>query len=63
MVGERSKDLGSVLEKSLVEINHTEKTLKSGFILVRRKLSDGRGMLGERMETGAVEMVSQELSL
>ena len=31
-VGERSKDLGGVLEKSPVKINHTEKTLQSRFI-------------------------------
>ena len=31
-VGEMSKDLGSISEKSMVEINHTEKTLQSGFI-------------------------------
>ena len=62
-VGERSKDLGSVSEKYPVEINHTKKTLKSGFIRGRRELCDGGGMLGERTETGTGEMVSQELSL
>ena len=62
-VGERSKDLGSVSEKSPVEIYHTEKTLQSRFIRGRRKLCDGGGILGERAETGTGEMVSQELSL
>ena len=62
-VGKRSKDLGSVSEKSPVEINYTKKTLKSWFIRGSRELCDGRGMLGERMETGTGEMVSQELSL
>ena len=28
-VGERSKDSGGVLDKSPIEINHTEKTLQS----------------------------------
>ena len=32
-VGERRKDLGGILEKSPIEINHTEKTLQSRFIL------------------------------
>ena len=57
-VGERSKDLSSVSEKSPVEINHTKKMLKSGFIQGRRELHDGGGMLGERTETGIGEMVS-----
>ena len=62
-VGERSKDLGGISEKSPVKINHTEKTLQSRFIRVRRKLCFGGGMLGERAETGAGEMVAKELSL
>ena len=62
-IGERSKDLGSVLEKFPGEIHHTAKTLQSGFIRGRRKLCDGRGMLGERAETRTGEMVSKELSL
>ena len=37
-VGERSKDLGSVSEKSPVEIIHTEKALQSRFIRGRRKI-------------------------
>ena len=57
-VGERSKDLGGVSEKSLVEINHTEKTLQSRFIRGRRKLSDGGGMLGERAETVTGETIN-----
>ena len=40
-----------------------KKKKKSGFIRGRRELHDGRGMLGERAETGTGEMVSQELSL
>ena len=40
-VGERSKELGGVSEKFLIEINHTEKTLKSRFIHGRRKICDG----------------------
>ena len=55
--------MGGVLEKSLVEINHTEKTLQSRFIQGQRKIRDGGGVLGEGAETGAGEMVSQELSL
>ena len=55
--------MSSVAEKPLVEINHTEETLKSRFIRGLKKLSDGGGMLEERAETGAEEMVAQELSL
>ena len=62
-IGERSKDLRGVSEKSPVEINHTEKTLQSRFIRGRRKIGDGGGVLGEGAETGAGEMVSQEFSL
>ena len=62
-VGERSKDLGGVLEKTPIEINHTKKTLQSRFIRGQRKICDGGGMLGERAKTGTGEMVSQELSL
>ena len=53
----------SVAEKSQVEINHTKKSLKSGFILGRRNISNGRGMLQERAEAGAGEVMTQELSL
>ena len=62
-VGERSKDLSSIEEKSLVEINHTEKLLESRFIQGRRKISDGRGMLEERTEAGTGEGMTQEISL
>ena len=62
-IGERSKDLSSVVQKPVVKINHTEETLKSGFIWGLRKLSDGVGMLEERTETRPGEMVAQELSL
>ena len=61
--GERSKDLGSVSEKSPVEINHTQETLESRFIRGRRKLHDGIGMLGERTDPGTGEMMAQELGL
>ena len=36
--------------------------MKSGFIIGRRKFVDGGGMLEERVETRAGEMVFQELS-
>ena len=62
-VGERSKDLNSIAEKSLVEINHTKKLLKSGFNQGRRKISDGGGMLEERAEAGTSEAMTQELCL
>ena len=61
--GERSKDLGSVSEKSPVEINHNKEKLESRFIQGRRKLSDGGGMLGERTEPGTGEKMAQELGL
>ena len=51
----------SVSEKSLVEINHTKKTLQSRFIWGRRKICDGGGVLGKGVEAGAGETVSQEL--
>ena len=53
----------SVAEKPLVKINHTQETLKSRFNRGLRKLSDGEGMLEERGETRAGDMVAQELSL
>ena len=37
--------------------------METGFIRWRRKIPDGGGVLGERVETGVGEMVSQELSL
>ena len=45
--------MGSLAEKSLVEINQTESP----------GLSYSEGMLGERTQTGTGEMVSKELSL
>ena len=52
-----------VTEKSLVEINHPEESLKSRFICRRRKILNGRGMLGKRMEAGTCEAMAQELGL
>ena len=37
--------------------------MKSRFIQGWRKISDGRGMLQERAETGPGEVMTQELSL
>ena len=37
--------------------------MKSRFIRRGKNLSDGRGVLGERVETGAGEMMSNELGL
>ena len=51
----------SVSEKSPVEINHIQKTLQSRFIRGRRKIRDGKGVLGKGVEAGAGETVSQEL--
>ena len=58
-----SYDLGSVSEKSLVEVYHPEETLKSRFIRGRRKILNGRGVLWERMEARAGEAMTQELSI
>ena len=53
--------MSSVAEKSPVEINHTEKPLKSGFIRGGRKISVGRGMLKESAEARTGETMTQEL--
>ena len=46
-----------------VKINHTEESLKSRFILGRRKITDGGGVLGQGVKAGTGESVSQELGL
>ena len=61
-IGERSLDSGGVSEQSLVEVYHPEETLKSRFIR-RREISNGRGVLWERMEAGTGEVMAQGLSL
>ena len=45
-IGERSKDLGGVLEKSPVKNNHTEKTLQSRFISRVNYLRSGPSFSG-----------------
>ena len=60
-IAERSKDLSSVAEKSLVEIIHTKKLLKFGFIQGWRKISNDEGMLEERAEARTGEVMTQEL--
>ena len=47
----------------MVKINHSEESLKSRFICRRRKISDGGGVLGQRMQASTGESVSKELSL
>ena len=47
----------------MVKINHIKESLKSWFIRGRRKISDGRGVLGQRMKAGTGESVSKELCL
>ena len=62
-IGERSLDSGGVSEQSLVEVYHPEEILKSRFIRRRREISNGRGVLWERMEAGTGEVMAQGLSL
>ena len=62
-IGERSLDLSCVEEKSSAETNHPKKSLKSRFICRQRKLFNGGGMLGKRMETRTGEAMAQELGL
>ena len=47
----------------MVKINHTEESLKSRHIRGRRKILDGRGVLGQRVKAGTGESVSKELGL
>ena len=47
----------------MVKINHTKESLKSRFIRGRRKILDGRGVHGQRMQAGTGEFVSKELGL
>ena len=51
------------MEKTVVEVNHTKESQKSRFIFRRRKISNGGGVLGKRMEAGTGEVVAEELSL
>ena len=51
------------MEKTRVKINHTEESLKSRFICGWRKISDGGGVLGQRMKASTEESVSKELGL
>ena len=44
-------------------MNHTEESLKSRFFRGRRKITDGRGVLGQGVKAGTGESVSQELGL
>ena len=44
-----------------VKINHTKESLKSRFIRGRRKILDGGGVLGQRMQASTGEFVSKEL--
>ena len=60
-VGERNSR--SFSEKSSIEVNHPEETLKSRFIRRRRKIPNGGGMLGKRMEAGTGEVMAKELGL
>ena len=48
--------------KPLVEVYHTKESLKSRVIHWQGKLTDGGGVLGERMETRTGEVVAKELS-
>ena len=48
---------------SQVEVDHIKESLKSRFIGRRRKVSNGGGVLLERLETGTCEGLAQELVL
>ena len=62
-IGERSKDSGSVAEKTSVEVDHAEESLKSRFILGQRKISNGGGVLLERVKTGTGYAMAEEFGL
>ena len=47
----------------MVEVDHSEETLKSMFIRGQRKISNSGGVLWKRMEAGTGEVMAQELSL
>ena len=47
----------------MVKVYHTKESLKSRFICQRRKISNGRGVLGKRMDAGTGEAVAEELTL
>ena len=49
------------VKKTSVEIDHTKESLKSRFIQRRRKVSNGGGVLLERMEAGTGEAMAKEL--
>ena len=51
------------MEKSSIEVDHPEEMLKSRFIQKRRKVSNGGGMNGKRMEDGTGEAMAKELGL
>ena len=53
--------MGSGAEKTTVKINHSKESLKTRFIRGRRKITNGRGVLGKRVKAGTGESVSQEL--
>ena len=55
--------MGCRAQKTTVKINHTEESLKCRFVHGRRKILDGGGVLGQRMQAGTGESVSKELSL
>ena len=46
-----------------VKINHTKESLKFWFVPGRRNISDGGGVLGQRMQAGAGEAMAKELGL
>ena len=47
----------------MVEVDHTEESLKSRFIRGRRKILNGRFVLLEKVETGTGEAMAKELGL
>ena len=51
------------MEKTVVKINHTKELLQTRLVCGWRKLTDGGGVLGQRMEAGTGETVSKELCL
>ena len=62
-IGKRSEDSGGGAEKTTVKINHTEELWKSRLVLGWRKITDGGGVLGQRMQASTGESMSEELGL
>ena len=55
--------MGCGAEKTKVKYNHTVESLKSRFIRGQRKISDGGGVLGQRVKASTGESVFKKLSL